>query len=313
MPAVNRSVDVLAPRAVLASWLLAAVALPLGLVLAVLGQAVGAMLGGCRWIGVSLPLDHPVWALVNQPTLDFAARPAAVGYWLGSLALPFLVALLTVGFVPRSRTLGAELAAVQVAWAAAVVGVAWLPLLDPADGHLTHWLELRRLPSGLTSLSPAVAAIATVPAVLRLLALLGGARRKSGRGQRLGVVMLHLVVPGAVGLGAAAWLLHPTPIAALIGAAAPSVVALAIAWYGYPSPFVHPLEAVRARTFVVAAITAVVLWATVWTTGRPLGNGTSAGLLWGRAEGFNNIRSWIQPTSLRPQPSPSLLDDPDGS
>ncbi len=313
MPAVNRSVDVLTPRAVLASWLLAAVALPLALVLAMLGQAVGAMLGGCRWIGMSLPLDHSVWALVNQPTLDFAARPAAVGYWLGSLVLPLVVALLGIGFVPRPRSLGAELAAVQITWAAAVVAVAWLPLLDPLEGHLARWLALGRHPTELISVAPAVAAIATVPAVLRLLALLRGARRQSGRGLRLGAVLLHLVLPCAAGLGAAATLLHPTPVAALIGAAAPSVVALAIAWYGYPTPFVHPLTALGGRTFVVAALAAVLLWAMVWTTGRPLGDGTSAGVLWGRSNGFNNIRPWIQPTPLHPQQSPSLLDDPDGS
>ncbi len=313
MPAVNRSVDVLTSRAVVASWLFAAAAIPLALVIAALGQAVGAMLGGCRWIGISLPLDHAVWALVNQPTLDFAARPAALGYWVGSLVLPLLVALVGIGFVPRPSTLGAELAAVQVTWATAVVGIAWLPLLDPSDGHLARWLELQRLPSELTSVTPAVAAIVTVPAVLRLLALLRGARRQSGRGLRLGAVLLHLVVPCAAGLGVAGYLLHPAPVAALIGAAVPSVVAFAIAWYGYPSPFVRPLATLRGRTYVVGAIAAVLLWAVVWTTGRPLGNGTSAGLLWGHAEGFNNIRAWIQPTSLGSRQPTSLMDEPDGS
>jgi len=313
MPAVNRSLDVLTSRAVVASWLLAATAVPFALVLAVLGQATGAMLAGCRWIGVTLPLDRPVWALVNQPTLDFAARSASLGYWLGSLLLPLLVAVVGIGFVPRPRTLGAELAAIQVTWMAAVVGLAWLPLLDASDGHLARWLELRRLPAELTSVAPAVAALAAVPATLRLLALLGGARRKSGRGVRLGTVLLHLVVPTAAGLGAAACLVRPAPVAALIGAAAPSVVALAIAWYGYPSPFVRPLETLRGRTFTWTLVAAALLWSLLWFAGRPLQGGTRAGLLWGRAEGFNNIRPWIQPSALGVRQAPSLLDEPDGS
>ena len=49
--------------------LLAAVAaFPGALLVAVAGQGIGALLGGCGWIGVSTPVDRQVWALVNQPT-----------------------------------------------------------------------------------------------------------------------------------------------------------------------------------------------------------------------------------------------------
>ena len=65
--------------------------LPLDAFLKKAAARLGALLGGCGWIGISTPLHRQVWALVNQPALNFASLPRGLGYWLGSLALPLLI------------------------------------------------------------------------------------------------------------------------------------------------------------------------------------------------------------------------------
>jgi hypothetical protein len=128
------------------SWLTAAIAAPLALIGAVLGQAAGALVGGCHWIGFTVPLDRQIWALVNQPVLNFSSLPDASGYWLGSMLLPLVTGAAVIGFLPRARSLVAELGSVQVAWAMSAISVAWLPLLDPTDGHLARYLALNNRP-----------------------------------------------------------------------------------------------------------------------------------------------------------------------
>ncbi len=77
MPAMQTEPRATSPLVVAVSWLAASVALPFALIGASLGQGLGALIGGCHWIGVTLPLDRQVWALVNQPVLNFAALPTA--------------------------------------------------------------------------------------------------------------------------------------------------------------------------------------------------------------------------------------------
>lgn len=295
---MDRSRDILTVRAVVCSWLAAAGALPATILLAVLGQGVGSMMGGCRWIGLSTPVDQQVWALVNQPTLAFAARSSAIGYWLGAPLLVLLVALLTVPFVPRPQTMAAELLAVQLAWFAAVYGLAWIPLVDLDDGHLARWLFLRRLPSWLVFVAPAAGALASLASSLRLLALVAGARRAAGRVTRLGAVTLHLVLPLATGIALAnliaGKLLMVPVIASLLG----PMLALALAWVGLPRPHVFPLAPVTAVGLGRLLAMAVVLAGLVAFAGRPLPDGRRSGLVWARPSDTNNIRPWVDPTPL---------------
>jgi len=69
MPWMRREIDVMDAKGLLYGLLAAVAAFPGALLVAVAGQGIGALLGGCGWIGVSTPLDRQVWALVNQPTL----------------------------------------------------------------------------------------------------------------------------------------------------------------------------------------------------------------------------------------------------
>ena len=108
--------DPMAPAGILCGLLAGMVGLQAGLVLAVLGQGVGSVLGGCSWIGISLPIHLQPWALVNQPVLGFAHRGEALGYWFGSLLLPLVVALGLPAMLRRPRTLTAHLLVVHTAW-----------------------------------------------------------------------------------------------------------------------------------------------------------------------------------------------------
>ncbi|MBD3872686.1 MAG: hypothetical protein IFK91_07200, partial [Acidobacteria bacterium] len=181
-----------APSVVAISWTAAIAAFPLALVLAVLGQGLGALVGGCQWIGASLPLDRQVWALVNQPVLNFASLPSAGGYWLGSLMVPLIVAALVIPLFLRSNSMIVEVSVIQLAWGAAVVAVAWLPLLDQGDGHLARWLDLHDLPPTLVWLAPALAAGAGLLPTLRLLELARRRQKDTGRAYRVVLVVFHL-------------------------------------------------------------------------------------------------------------------------
>lgn len=309
MPRVYRTTDPLGARTVLTSWIWAVAAVTLILLAMTLGQSLGALLGGCRWIGVSIPLHRPVWALVDQPTLDFARRTAALGYWFGAIGTATAIGALAVAVVPRPRTVAAELAMIQTAWFASVLGVAWMPLLDLEDGHPARWLTLHSLPEELLVLAPvAAAAVAMIP-TLRLLAVARAGRTHLGRAARLAVVLVHFLLPAGVTLAVASVLAPRLPAVALIGASGPAASALAVAWLGFPPPHPWPLEPVSASSILRAACAAMVGLALVWATGRPLAHGGAGGIVWSTPTARNNIRPWIEPTpvagaSVRPAPYP---------
>jgi hypothetical protein len=286
--------DIAAPAGLVFSWLAAVAGFALALLAAVAGQAIGALIGGCGWIGVATPIDRQVWALVNQPTLNFASQSRAIGYWLGSLALPLLIAVAVIHLVPRARTLGSELVATHAAWGATVVGIAWLPLLDPVDGHLARFLDLSDLPSALVWPAPALAAVAALLPTLRLLALVRIARSHVGRAGRVALVALHLGFPCIVWATLASVVHRGVITAPTLALSAPLLMAFAVAWFGYPAPFVHRLRELDTASWIRIIIVGAVLVAVIWFAGRPLGDDRSAGLLWGRPGASNNVRPWIE-------------------
>ena len=292
---MRSDLDLMAPPVLGISWLAAAAALPLALIMAMVGQGLGALVGGCGWIGLSLPIDRQVWALVNQPVLNFASEPVAAGYWLGSLVLPLAIAATLVPLLPRARSLTAELAVVQMAWGAAVVAVAWLPLLDADDGHLVRWLALHGMPVRVTWLVPLLGAGAALLPTLRLLALARRQRQHTGRGFRLLVVAAHLGLPLAIWVGMASAIRGSLPSAAAIAVAIALSASLMLAWFRYPAPFVHPLREPSAGGVLGLALAVIVMAASLWVGGRRLPDEKSAGVLWGQPQAFNNIRQWIEP------------------
>lgn len=294
MPEVDLRSDPLTPRAVLGGWLGAALAAPSALLLVVLGQGLGAVVGGCRWIGVASCWTRTPWALVNQPRLDFAASPAALGYWFGGAGMALLAALATVPLVRRPSRLATELLAIQVAWWAALAGCCWLPLLDGGAGHPGRWLELHGLPVELLWLLPAAGAVATLLPTLRLLALLRSARPHAARWVRLAAVALQLLAPVGAALGIWAGLAGAPPLlptAAVVGATA---LAVGVAWRGWPLPYAWRLEPPSLVGMAAIGLAAVLIAAGVWLAGRPLPDHRVAGILWSRPDEHNNIRGWIE-------------------
>ncbi len=290
--------DPLAPQNLLASWLAALAALPLAVVTGALGQGLGAVAGHCTWIGLTLPLHRQPWALVNEPTLNFASTSAATGYWLGALVLPAILAVAIVSFLPRSKTVWAEVAAVQTAFGMAVGGLGWLPLLDPVDGHLARWLDLQDLPSFLLAVPPIIGSAAALPAVLRMLAFDRAAHRSSGVFRRMAVTLLCFLPPTAlwIGLGSAA--AGHLPALPAAGAALPLVTALLASAVFTVEPWVLPLEPNRLGTVVLLVVTAVVLGGLLYVGGRPLSRNRASGILWARPNAFNNVRPWVVPVEL---------------
>jgi hypothetical protein len=295
---MNQSHDLLAPKAWLYGWLAAAAAFLLTLVIAAIGQGFGSILGGCYWIGITTPVHQPVWALVNLPSIAFSHQSAATGYWLGSTILPLLVAVLAVLAIPRSRSLAAELLWLQVAWAAAVVGGCWLPLLDTRDGHVARWLHFQEAAAWLVWIVPVLAAAAGLVPAIRLLALLRQSRRDCGRGLRIGVVLLYLVLP------ALAWvvlvtlirgqLLLPPSLAVLV----PVLTVLVLAWARYAKPFVHRLEELDGGNLLRILVLLVLMVAWVAVAGRPLAPDRASGLQWRTESSCNSIRPWVEPLRL---------------
>ena len=290
--------EINAPSVIAISWTAAIAAFPLALVVAVLGQGAGAMVGGCHWIGVSLPLDREVWALVNQPVLNFASLPSAGGYWLASLVVPLMVAAFVIPLLPRAQSLIIEISVVQVAWGAATVAVAWLPLLEKGDGHLARWLGLHSLSTSWVWLAPVIAAGAGLLPTLRLLELARRRQKDTGRIYRIAAVAIHLVVPVILWVGLVSLIRSSVPLEATLAITAPVCAAILLAWLRYPSPYVRPLERPTISGVVSLVTCAAVAAIFVWTTGRPLPNDASAGILWGAPQAYNNIRPWIDPVSI---------------
>ena len=280
------------------SWLTAAIAAPLALLGAVIGQAAGAVIGGCHWIGFTVPLDRQPWALVNQPVLNFSSLPGASGYWLGSMLLPLLVGAGVIGFLPRARSLVAELGSVQLAWAMSAISVAWLPLVDPNDGHLARYLALNDRPPGWVWLAPVLACGVALLPTLRLLEMARRRQPNMSRASRVLVVALHLGVPAVAFTGLVSVVRGAPPLRPVVALALLLVATLLFAWFRYPAPYVHPLELPGAYRVVALATAAIVLSTAVWFAGRPLPDDKSAGFVWGPAHSFNNIRPWVEPHSI---------------
>lgn len=299
MPQMETEPGTASASVIAISWLGAFVALPFALIGAAFGQGIGALIGGCHWIGITLPLDRQIWALVNQPALNFATLPQAGGYWLGSILLPLAVAVTIIGFLPRARSLVTQLSCIQVAWAMSLVAVAVLPVLDNEDGHLARFLALHGWPTTLVWLSPIFAAGAALLPTLRLLELTRRRRPNIRRRYRLLIVAVHLVVPAAGWLGLMSLVHGSVLIPAVIAGAVPVIAALAFAWFRYPDSYVRPLELPQAGEIIGLAFAAVFMATVVWAAGRPLADGRSAGILWGTAQSSNNIRMWIDPWSIK--------------
>jgi len=320
-----------APMAIAASWLAALSAGIVILGLVACGQGLGAIIGGCRWIGVTLPLHRQPWALVNQPSLAFSTDGTAIGYWLGGTVACLLIATLVIPVVPRPRGLTSELMAIQISWMASVLGLGWIALLDPWDGHISRFLRLHEMSPALVWIVPVLGAWAALMPTLRLLALVRGAQPQLGRSGRVLTVVLHLVLPACVWImGGLVMISRTSPVnqgtllegvlpfevlwPPVLAAVLPSVAALTLAWLAFPRPWVHHLEPVTLRSGVLLMLFAAALVGLQLVIGGPSGEGTCRGVVWTHADSRNNLRPWITPFSILGATAMPGIDDggPDG-
>jgi serine/threonine protein kinase len=306
---VSRPVPVASDQRTLAySWLASATACGLALVIAVLGQALGAMAGGCSWIGLTIPVHRQPWALVNYPGIAFSHQPAAVGYWFGSLLLPLLIAAAGARLAARARSQAGALLAVQISWACAVIGCCWLPMLDQQDGHVAHWLYLHDADPRLLWIAPALAlVVAMVPA--RRLLTLSPVIEPTLR-QRLTLVATHLGLPIMVCIAFGMLLAPQLPLAALAAAGAPLVAALLLACRPVSAAAMTSAQQAVATGNLVRITVLLVLIAGTWlVAGRPLADGDSSGLLWSGKQMSNNVRQWVREHRLF-EPDDPIPDPP---
>ncbi len=121
---------------VLTSWLVAASAWVLVWWALPMAQGLATAAVGGQFIGVSLPTWTQPWALVNEPSVGFAAtRTALWAYWLPPFLMAVFLALL-LPQLPPGPSLARQLFFHHGAFAAACLGLGWLPTLGLEDGLL---------------------------------------------------------------------------------------------------------------------------------------------------------------------------------
>jgi hypothetical protein len=195
---------------------------------------------------------------------------------------------------------------IQIAWAAGVVGLAWLPLVDRTDGHLLRWLGLHDLPLEAVWIAPLIASLAGLIPTSRLLSLARRRHRETRRISRVFLVGAHLVVPIAVWIAVAAWISDTPPVAAIGASATPAAASITLAALRYPPAFVHRLSLPSQASIAALAATALLLAAVTTLATLPRPDGRSPGVLWGAPQSFNNIRPWIDATDVRGLDPPAV-------
>lgn len=295
MPIMHQMPEITAPKSLLTSWLAALFAIPAVLIAAASGQGLGTLAASGGWIGLCTAWDRGVWALVNQPVLNFSATWAATGYWLGTWIVPLAFSVVVIPLSLRLKTLEGQLLVLQSAWVALVVGASWQVFLEPLEGQLTRWLFFHDLPLELRWAAMAAAVPASVPVVLRLLAFARITRYNLSRARRLGVVILHLFPLPLAWIGFTVFLRQDLPLEAVIAAGLPLLTSLVVAWVGFPAPPTHAISRVRLRSVAILAVAAAAAWGAIFAAGRPLPDGRTAAVQWAHESVTDNIRDWMTP------------------
>jgi hypothetical protein len=299
----------------LAAWLAAVAATPGAALLTVLGQGLGAAAGGCEWIGATVPVDRQPWALVNQPSVAFAAQPVALPYWLGGVAAALLWTVSAIALVPRPRTTTWELVVCQSSWMVAVVGLGWYPLIDLWDGHVSRMLTLHQLPGAWVWLVPVVGAWCALVPASRVVSVARGFEPNLSRAGRLWAVILYLALPAITWVAAATWMRirlaratppFPNELSTIlgpiwlpaVGATFPVLAALLLAWFVVPQAHTRSSPGAVVGPLALLAIVAAVALAVQWYAGGPAADGARRGVLWTEPGTRNNLRSWVAARAL---------------
>lgn len=295
----------------LASWSLALLAWTLVWWALPLAQGIGTWLVGGQFIGLALPTWTQPWALVNEPSVGFAAtRTALWSYWLS----PFLLAVfLALGAtqLPVGPSLARQLFFLHLSAAAAHLGLAWLPGLGRDDGLVAGITRFFRWPAEPTLWGGAFAAGAMGCLPLRQLAsYLWWQPKGPTPWRRFALWLTHSLLP-AVAWSAAVSLTAPhLPRRSLVSLAFAQLLVLMGLLASRPG---HPL-----RQRELAPASPWLAWAAVLVFSvpsfylfSPVG-GKPKGFLWGKEGVTSNVRREIHRLPVTRPLGPAALPAPSG-
>lgn len=275
---------------VLTSWLQAASAWVLVWWILPVAQGLATAAVGGHFIGLSLPTWTQPWALVNEPSVGFAAtRTALWAYWLP----PFLLALFLVVLLPQlppGSSLAKHFFFNHAAFAAACLGLGWLPGLGLEDGLLAGLSRFFKQDPQLWRWGMALlAGILVRPVVLGFGSSLWHLPGGPTFGRKLVTWALHLGVPAGL------WLAFVLASAPRFPAASlpPFLAVLLLSWLWAMA--VKPPHPLRARELYrespwLALALALLLVIPSLVVFCPAGS-QPKGYLWGAERMTSNVRS----------------------
>jgi hypothetical protein len=303
----------LEPRVVLLSWLVATGLWPVAWLVPSLAQGVGVTSAGGQWIGLAVPFAGQSWALVNEPTVGFAATHAALwAYWLAPLLAPLVLALLLPLFVPTGRSWLGELTVLHLALASAVLDLGWAPPLGVGDGPAAGLERFWGMGEGtVVGICLLLAAVSVPFTLVRLLSHLWNVPGGPTRRRRLVAVTLHVVVPAggwcAVTL-LSGWRL---PVISALAAGGLMVIVLAAAFTFVSHPPIARKRGPEWTAFALAAVVAVIAGGAVAWAGAPLA-GMPRAILWGPPGATNNVRRGMERLEIMRLLAPTAPPAPSG-
>jgi phage shock protein PspC (stress-responsive transcriptional regulator) len=252
-------------------------------------QGFAVALAGGQWIGLAVPPWTQPWALVNEPSVGFAAtRTALWSYWLSPFLAAAVLALL-LPQLPTGSSWGARLLLLHLALAAANLGFAWLPGLGVEDGLLAGLARFFGLDPVLAPWGGvALTVLLQAPPLAWFASHLWHGPGGPTPARKLRLWAAHLVPPAASWLAAVAFTAPQLPRRSLATFLAAQLLALALL-LGRKPP--HPLgarELGRTTPFLAWALV-LLLAVPSWVAFAPAA-GRPKGYLWGRERLTSNVR-----------------------
>lgn len=287
---------------VLTSWLWAATAWVLVWWALPVAQGLATAAAGGQFIGLSLPTWTQPWALVNEPSVGFAAsRTALWAYWLPPFVLAGVLALV-LPQLPTGPSLARHLFCHHLAFASACLGLAWLPSLGLEDGLLAGLSRFAKQDPQLWRWGLALlAGVLVRPVVTALASSLWHLPGGPTTGRKLLTWALHLGVPAGLWLGLVAASAPRFPAASLPPFLAALVLSLLWALVARPP---HPLrqrELYPASTWLALALVFLLVVPSL-VAFSPVGT-RPRGYLWGRERMTSNVRPEILKITLPLSPA----------
>lgn len=261
-------------------------------------QGLGTWAVGGSFIGLSVPSWTQPWALVNEPSVGFAAtRTALWAYWLA----PFLVAAFLVFFslqVPVGPSLLRHLFLVHLAWGASFLGLAWLAGLGLEDGLVSGFARFFHVnPKLALGGLLALAVVGTRFPAVTLASYLWHLPHGPTSGRRLLLGLCHFLPAPALWTCLAVLQAPRVPMTSVTLGAVTALSALL--WLMIAKP-PHPR---RQRELLRAA--PLLTWALVFLFAAPSffafspWKGRPLGFLWGKEGLTSNVRQQVLRVPLK--------------